>query len=135
MRKKSDPPTRQTYLGMVISMPFIIGLTLWMQGDLTPQTATLTLTVSGLLCLSLRWIQDFFRAGWQQEYEQKLAHTQAELAREDLTAKDRRRLERYLDQLPNRFHLVTSPDKTYRVVTIVGVAAKAAASTLKSFWR
>ena len=135
MRKKSDPPTRQTYLGMVISMPFIIGLTLWMQGELTPQTATLTLTVSGLLCLSLRWIQDFFRAGWQQEYEQKLAHTQAELAREDLTAKDRRRLERYLDQLPNRFHLVTSPDITYRVVTIVGVAAKAAASTLKSFWR
>lgn len=135
MLKKSDPPTRKTYLGMVISMPFIIGLMLWMEGDLTPQTATLTLTVSGLLCLSLRWIQDFFRAGWQQEYEQKLAHTQAELAREDLTAKDRRRLERYLDQLPNRFHLVTSPDKTYRVVTIVGVAAKAAASTLKSFWR
>lgn len=135
MRKKSDPPTRKTYLGMVISMPFIIGLMLWTQGDLTPQTATLTLTVSGLLCLSLRWIQDFFRAGWQQEYEQKLAHTQAELAREDLTAKDRRRLERYLDQLPNRFHLVTSPDKTYRVVTIVGVATKAAASALKSFWR
>lgn len=135
MLKKSDPPTRKTYLGMVISMPFIIGLMLWMEGDLTPQTATLTLTVSGLLCLSLRWIQDFFRAGWQQEYEQKLAHTQAELAREDLTAKDRRRLERYLDQLPNRFHLVTSPDKTYRVVTIVGVAAKAAASSLKSFWR
>ncbi len=135
MRKRSDPPTRKTYLGMIISMPFIFGLALWMQGDLTPQTATLTLTVSGLLYLSLRWIQDFFRAGWQQEYEQKLAHTHAELAREDLTAKERRRLERYRDQLPNRFHLVTSPDKTYRVVTIVGVAAKAAASALKSFWR
>ena len=135
MRKRSDPPTRMTYLGMIISMPFILGLALWMQGDLTPQTATLTLTVTGLLYLNLRWIQDFFRAGWQQDFEHKLAHTHAELARKDLTAKERRRLEHYRDQLPNRFHLVTSPDETYRTVKVIGVALKAAATVLKSFSR
>lgn len=135
MRKRSDPPTRKTYLAMIISMPFILGLALWTQGDLTPQTAALTLTVTWLLYLNLRWIQDFFRAGWQQEYEQKLAHTNAELAREGLTAKERRRLERYRDELPDRFHLVTSPDETYRAVKVVGVVFSAAASALKSFWR
>lgn len=135
MRKRSDPPTRKTYLGLIFSMPFILGLALYMQNDLTPQTAALTLTMTGLLYLNLRWIQDFFRARWQQDYEQKLAHTHAELARLDLTAKERRRLERYRDELPNRFHLVTSPDETYRTINVVGVVFKAAASALRNFGR
>ena len=135
MRKRSAPPTRKTYLVLIVSMPYIFGLALYMQDDLTPQTATLTLTVTGLLYLNLRWIQDFFHTRWQQDYEQKLAHTHAELARLDLTEKERRRLERYRDELPNRFHLVTSPDETYRTVNVVGVVFKAAASTLKIFGR
>ncbi len=91
--------------------------------------------ITGLLYLNLRWTQDFFRAGWQKDYEQKLAHTHAELARLDLTAKERRRLERYHDELPNRFHLVTSPDETYRTVNAVGVVFKAAASAQRNFGR
>lgn len=116
-------------------MPFIILLALWMQDDLTPQTSALTLSVTGLLYFNIRWIQDFFRPGWRQEYEKKLAHTEAELAREDLTAKQRRQLQRYRDQLPDRFHLVTSPDQTYRTVKVVGVALKAAAQAVKNFFR
>lgn len=134
MLKLTDPPTQKTYLGMIVSMPFIFGLALWMQDDLTIQTGALTLTVTGLLYLNLRWIQDFFRAGWQQEYEQKLAHTRAELARDDLTDKERRRLERYRDELPIRYHLVTRPDDTYRKIKAVGYTLKAAASLLKN-WR
>ncbi|MBH3372432.1 hypothetical protein ACIF81_07335 [Pseudomonas juntendi] len=133
--RKSNPPTRRTYLAMIICTPFILLLALWMQSDLTPHTAAIALGVTGLLYLNIRWIQDFFRDSWRQEYEQKLAHTEAQLARKDLTAKQRRRLQHFYDQLPDRFHLVTSPDQTYRTVKVVGVGLKAAAHALREFFR
>lgn len=135
MRTKSDPPTQRTYIGMIISLPFIFGLALWMQDDLTPHTATLVLSVTSLFYLNLRWIQDFLRPGWRVEYEQKLAHTLAKLGRSDLTLKKRRRLELYRDELPLRFHLVTSPTDTYQKVNVVGYALKAGVSVVKFFWR
>lgn len=133
--RKRNPPTRRTYIAMIILAPFILLFALWMQDDLTAHTATLALSVTGLLYLNMRWIQDFFRANWRQEYEQKLAHTEVQLARDDLTAKQRRQLQRYRDQLPDRFHLVTSPDQTYRTVKVVGVALKAAAHAAKDLFR
>lgn len=135
MRKTSDPPTRKTYLGMIIATPLIVLLALKMQDDLTSQTAVLTLSVTALLYWNLRWIQDFFRSGWRQDYEIKLSHTEAELARVDLSVKERRRLQRYLTMLPDRYHLVTSPDQTYRQVKVVGATLRAVASLIKNFWR
>lgn len=63
-------------------------------------------------------------ATWQREYEKKLAATDAALARDDLTAIERRRLQRYRNQLADRYHLATSPAVTYKPINVMGYVLK-----------
>jgi hypothetical protein len=95
-----------------------------MQDDLTNLTAALTLGVAATFFLRMEWIQNFVRARWQREYEQKLAATDAALARDDLSAIERRRLQRYRNQLADRYHLVTSPAVTYKPINVLGYVLK-----------
>ena len=125
------PPTRITYIALTLAIPCLVILALWMQGDLTNLTAFLTLSVTAVLYLRMRWIQDFVRAWWRREYDQKVASTDAALARNDLTTTERRRLQRYRDQLSDRYHLVTSPDETYKPINFMGYVLKFGAYAFK----
>ncbi|WP_265535358.1 hypothetical protein [Pseudomonas saponiphila] len=98
---------------------------------MTNLTAFLTLSVTAVLYLRMEWIQNFVRAWWQREYEQKVASTDAALARADLTATKRRQLQRYRDQLPDRYHLVTSRDETYKPINFMGYVLKFGAYAFK----
>lgn len=119
-----DPPTRITFIAVTYAIPSLAMLALWMQDDLTNLTAALTLSVAAILFLRMEWIQDFVRARWQREYDQKLDATDAALARNDLTATERRRLQSYRNQLPDRYHLVTSPAMTYKPIDVMGYVLK-----------
>lgn len=135
MLKRKDPPSRMTYLILIVLTPCLILSGLWKQGDLNLQTASLALTVNALFYANLRWIQDFFRAGWRNEYDKKLAFLNSQLARDDLSSKERIRLQRNLTQLPDRYHLVTSPDTTYRKIKVIGTVLYAGARVLKAMMR
>ncbi|RAI69544.1 hypothetical protein DOZ80_15565 [Pseudomonas fluorescens] len=132
MFKRKDPPSRMTYLFLIVLTPCLILSGLWKQGDLNLQTASVALTVNALFYVNLKWIQDFFRAGWGREYEEKLAFFNSQLARDDLSSKERVRLERKLTQLPDRYHLVTSQDATYRKINVIGTLLGAGARVLKA---
>jgi len=124
MLMRFDPPTRITYIALTYAIPCLAMLALWMQDDLTNLTAALTLGVAATFFLRMEWIQNFVRARWQREYEQKLAATDAALARDDLRAIERRRLQRYRNQLADRYHLVTSPAVTYKPINVMGYVLK-----------
>lgn len=128
---RSEPPTRMTYIALTLLIPCLTMFALWTQGNLTNMTAFLTLSVTAVMYLRMEWIQNFVRAWWQREYEQKLAATDAALARSDLSAAERRRLQRYRDQLPNRYHLVTSPAETYKPINFMGYVLKFSAYAFK----
>lgn len=135
MFKRKDPPPRKIYLSMIVLTPCLILGGLWKQGDLTAQTASLALSVNALFYLNLKWIQDFFRPTWRQEYQDKLADANAQLTRDDLSPKERMRLQRYVDKLPDRYHLVTSPEVTYGKITAIGTLMSACAKAIKSMFR
>lgn len=135
MFKRNDPPSRMTYLLLIALMPCLILSGLWKQGDLNLQTASIALTVNALFYLNLKFIQDFFRAGWSHEYEEKLAFLSSQLARDDLSSKERIRLERKLARLPNRYHLVTSSDATYRKINAIGSLLYVSTKVLKAMMR
>ncbi len=119
-----EPPTRITYIALTFAIPCLVMLALWMQDDLTNLTAALTLSVTAVLYLRMEWIQDFVRAWWRREYDQKVVTTDAALARDDLTVTERRRLQRYRNQLADRYHLVTSPEATYKPINVMGYVLK-----------
>lgn len=131
MLKRKDPPRRMTYYGIIVLTPCLMLGSLWMQGDLTPQTGSLALTVIGMLYLNLKWLQDFFRQQWRQEYEEKTALLAAQLARDDFSMAERNRLQRRLSELPERYHLVTSPEVTYRTIKLFGIMLNASAKGIR----
>ena len=132
MLKRKDPPSRMTYLFLIVLTPCLILSGLWKQGDLNLQTASLALTVNALFYANLRWIQDFFRADWGNEYDEKLAFLTSQLARDDLSSKERVRLQRNLTRLPDRYHLATSPNATYRKINVIGTVLYTGARVLKA---
>ncbi|MNF82679.1 hypothetical protein D3C84_649900 [compost metagenome] len=89
MIKRKDPSPRMTYLFLIVLTRCLILSCLWKQGDLPPQTASVALTFNALFYINLRLIQNFFRAEWGREYEEKLAFLNTKLTRDDLTSKER----------------------------------------------
>lgn len=126
------PPTRITFITVTFAIPCLVMLALWMHDDLTNLTAALTLSVTAVLYLRMEWIQDLVRDWWRREYDQQVATTDAALARDDLTATERRRLQRYRNQLADRYHLVTSPEATYRPINVMGYLLKFGAYAFKN---
>ncbi|MNY20832.1 hypothetical protein D3C86_1543380 [compost metagenome] len=90
---------------------------LWNQGDLTIVSASITLSMAAYLYLRLETIQNHFRPAWAEEYEGKLAELMAQLACEGPSAVESRKLLSRIDDLKDRYHLVTSSQVTYRWVT------------------
>lgn len=124
MLMRFDPPTRITFIAVTYVIPVLVMLALWMQDDLTNLTVALTLAVTATLFFRMESIQNLVRAKWQREYDQKLAATDAALARGYITVPERRRLQRYRNQLANRYHLVTSPAITYKPISVMGYVLK-----------
>jgi hypothetical protein len=89
---------------------------LWNQGDLTVISASIILSMSAYLYLRLETIQNRFRPAWAEEYERKLRELMAQLACEGLPAAERQKLLSRVDDLKDRYHLVTSSQVTYRWV-------------------
>lgn len=111
-----DPPKRWVYLSLVAASPCMALAALWNQGDLTVVSASITLSASAYLYLRLETIQNRFRPAWAEEYERKRAALMAQLSFEGLSAVDRRKLLSRLKGLKDRYHLVISPQLTYRWV-------------------
>lgn len=111
-----DPPKRSAYLSLVAASPCMALAALWNQGDLTVVSASITLSMAAYLYLRLETIQNRFRPAWAQEYERKLAELVAQLSCEGLSAVERQNLQSRIDDLKDRYHLVISPQLTYRWV-------------------
>lgn len=112
-----DPPKRSVYLSLVAASPCMALAALWNQGDLTVVSASITLSMAAYLYLRLETIQNRFRPAWAEEYERKLAELMAQLSCEGLSTVERQKLLSRIDDLKDRYHLVTSSQVTYRWVT------------------
>lgn len=113
---RKDPPTRLVYLCMVALAPFTALAALWNQGGLTILTASVTLSVGAFLYLNLEAIQNYQRPDWAREYHAKMAPLIARLSCPGLSAAERSQVLDRVQDLNDRYHLVTSPDLTYRWV-------------------
>ncbi|MBB6157400.1 putative N-acyltransferase [Pseudomonas sp. JAI115] len=111
-----DPPKRWVYLSLVAASPCMALAALWNQGDLTVVSSSITLSATAYLYLRLETIQNRFRPAWAEDYERKRAALMAQLSSEGLSVFDRRKLLSQLDDLNDRYHLVTSSQVTYRWV-------------------
>lgn len=116
--RRTDPPKRSVYLSLVAASPCMALAALWNQGDLTVVSASITLSMSAYLYLRLETIQNRFRPAWAEEYETKLAQLMTQLSCEGLSAVERQKLLSRIDDLKDRYHLVTSSQVTYRWVTL-----------------
>ncbi|UVM53159.1 hypothetical protein LOY38_14615 [Pseudomonas sp. B21-015] len=114
LHRRKDPPKRSVYLSLVAASPCMALAALWNQGDLTVVSASITLSVAAYLYLRLETIQNCFRPAWAKEYEWKLAKLMAQLSCEGLSAVERQKLLNRIDDLKDRYHLVTSSQVTYR---------------------
>jgi len=114
--RRTDPPKRSVYLSLVAASPCMALAALWNHGDLTVVSASITLSMSAYLYLRLETIQNRFRPAWAEEYEMKLAELMAQLSCEGLSAVERQKLLSRIDDLKDRYHLVASPQVTYRWV-------------------
>jgi hypothetical protein len=110
---RKDPPKRLVYLCMVALAPCMALVALWNQGDLTLVTASLTLSVGAFLYVNLEAIQIYLRPAWAREYHAKLAPLTARLTCSGLSADERRQVLGRIQDLNDRYHLVTSPAITY----------------------
>lgn len=114
--RRTAPPKRSVYLSLVAASSCMALAALWNQGDLTVVSASITLSMAAYLYLRLETIQNRFRPAWAEEYEMKLAELMAQLSCERLSAVERQKLLSRIDDFKDRYHLVASPQVTYRWV-------------------
>lgn len=129
---RKDPPKRVLYLSLVAISPCLALGALWTQGDLTMVSSAMTLSASAVLLLNLERIQNYLRPEWAREYEAKLAPLQARLLEQDLSASERELVLNRIQDLNDRYHLVTSPAVTYRWIKRMGAAMGSIAQFLRS---
>jgi hypothetical protein len=104
---------------------------LWSQGDLTAVSASITLSASAYLYLRLETIQNRFRPAWAEEYESKRGVLMAQLSIEGISAVERQKLLSRLNNLNDSYHLVITPQLTYRWVKRQAYAMRMIARLLR----
>ncbi|KAB0528580.1 hypothetical protein ACFFQ5_21925 [Pseudomonas brassicacearum] len=129
---REDPPKRFLYLSLVAISPCLALGALWNQGDLNLVSSAMTLSASAVLLLNLERIQNYLRPEWAREYEAKLAPLRARLLEQDLSASERELVLNRIQDLNDRYHLVTSPAVTYRWIKRMGAAMGSIAQFLRS---
>jgi hypothetical protein len=95
-------------------------------------SSAMTLSASAVFLLNLERIQDYVRPEWAREYEAKLAPLQARLLEQDLSASEREHILNRIQDLDDRYHLVTSPAVTYRGIKRMSAAMGSIAQFLRS---
>lgn len=128
---RKDPPKRLLYLSLVTLSPCMALATLWNQGDLTIVTSSITLSAAGVFYLNLEKIQNYLRPAWTREYEAKLARWEAHLMQRDLSAIERQQILVRIQDLNDRYHLVTNPTLTYRWVKGMAISMGFIAKALR----
>jgi len=92
-------------------------LALWHQSMLSPTTFFAVLMLTSWLYKNLRQIQDFTRDWLRREYERFDHNIHLALLDPALNDAERNKLLLRKEKLRAQYHLVTSPDETYRLVS------------------
>lgn len=110
-------PTRPGHIAALVALPCMVILALWHQSMLSPTTFFAVLMLTSWLYKNLRQIQDFTRDWLRREYERFDHNIHLALLDPTLNDAERNKLLLRKEKLRAQYHLVTSPDETYRLAS------------------
>ena len=110
-------PSRLGYIVTLVALPSMVILALLHQSMLSPSTFFTVLMLTSCLYRNLRQIQDFPRDWLRREYERFDHNIHLALLDPTLNDAERNKLLLRKEKLRAQYHLATSPDETYRLVS------------------